>query len=171
MRTLLFTYILLLLLAAVTAAQNKSIYTSTKTSSCRTILSTSEGAGSYIGECMGIGGYKVRLIEGDIRQTLDIITPGKRKFELNFWHIFSSFSSVGDKIEWRMKGKQPVALIARYNVADPENSQKSTSYLLVSRIGINGACVTDVIEPGPDQNEKARKLADQAADKPCKIAK
>ena len=171
MKDVILSISVVLMSAGALAAQNTSIYTSTRSSACRTIRSSSEGTGSYVGECRGAAGYKVRLIEGDIRQTLDIITPGKKKFELNFWNIFSSFSSIGDKIEWRMKGKTPVALIARYNVADPEIPEKNTSYPLVSCLGANGACVTDVIAPGPRQIEKARELADKAASKPCKISK
>jgi hypothetical protein len=163
--------IMLTTFSAVAEAQNKSAYTSTNAKTCRTIESTSEGTGSYIGECRGIGGYRIRLIEGDIRQTIDVITPAKKRFELNFWNLYSSFSSVGDKIEWRLMSGRPVAMIARYNVADPENSEKNTSYLLVSRIGQTGSCVTDVVAPGPDQNAKARMLADQASNKPCKISK
>src|SRR5438552_15551466 len=40
------------------AAQNRGVYTSTKTSACRTISSNSNEAGSYEGECTGVGGYK-----------------------------------------------------------------------------------------------------------------
>ena len=150
-------------------AQNKSIYTSTKTSACRTISSDASGAGSYEGECTGTGGYKIRLLEGDIRQTLDIITPGKKKFELNFWGFYSGFSSIGEKIEWRTKAGIPVALIARYNVANAEDStKKGTSYLMISKISKTESCVVDVIMPGPKQNEDARVSADAASTKPCK---
>src|SRR5215204_4730031 len=93
----------LLLLAIPAVAQNKSVYTSTRTSACRTIESNPDEGGSYEGECAGVGGYKVRLLEGDIRQTLNIITPAKKKFELNFWGFYSGFSSIGEKIEWRTK--------------------------------------------------------------------
>lgn len=154
--------------AAASYAQNKSVYTSTKTSACRTIVSSDEGTGSYEGECRGVGGYKVRLIEGDIRQTLNIVTPVRTKHELNFWGFYPSFSAIGERIEWRTKAGVPVALIARYSVADPENSTKSTSYLMVSKIGRSESCVTDVVGPGPKQNEEARKLADAAPEKPCK---
>ncbi|CAN5384815.1 hypothetical protein BH10ACI2_BH10ACI2_19570 [soil metagenome] len=149
-------------------AQNKSVYTSTRTASCRTISSNPNEAGSYEGECAGVGGYKVRLLEGDIRQTINMITPAKKKFELNFWGFFGGFSSIGEKIEWRTKGGVPVALIARFNVANNEDSSKSISYLMISKIGKTGACVTDVVPPQTSQNEKARELADAAATKPCK---
>ena len=165
------TISILLLTLATTAsviAQNKSIYTSTRTASCRTISSNPNEAGSYEGECLGVGGYKVRLLEGDIRQTINIIAPSKKKFELNFWGFYGGFSSIGEKIEWRTRGGVPVAVIARFTVANNEDSSKSRSYLMVSKIGKAMSCVTDIVEPGSGQNEKARTLADVAADKPCK---
>lgn len=160
---------LLVLLFAVSAeAQVTSIYTSTKTNACRTIESSTENAGSYVGECKGPAGYKVQLLEGDIRQTLNVIAPNRKKFELDFWGIYSGFSYIGDKIEWRMKSGAPIALIARYYVADPEDSRKSTAYLMVSKIGTTVACVTDVVKPGPGQNEEARKLAESASTRACR---
>ncbi|MEQ1922798.1 MAG: hypothetical protein ABL952_09855 [Pyrinomonadaceae bacterium] len=145
-----------------------SVYTSTKTGACRTISSNPNEAGSYEGECPGVGGYKVRLIEGDIRQTINIIAPNKKKFELNFWSFYSGFSAIGEKIEWRTKKGVPVGLIARYNVAGSDDEQKSTSYLMISKISRTESCVVDVIMPGPKQNEEARISADAAATKPCK---
>lgn len=149
-------------------AQNKSVYTSTKTGNCRTISSNPNEGGSYEGECAGVGGYKVRVIEGDIRQTINIITPAKKKFELDFWSFYGGFSIIREKIEWRTKGGVPVALIARFIVADSENPNKSISYLMVSKIGKTMSCVTDVVLPGAKQNETARELADAASSKPCK---
>ena len=160
---------MLTVLFAVSAfAQNKSVYTSTKTNACRTISQSDKDAGSYEGECTGVGGYKVRVLEGDIRQTINIITPAKKKFELNFWGYYGGFSSIGEKIEWRTKGGVPVALIARFNVAGAEDSSKSTSYLMISKIGKTSSCVVDVILPSPKQNEEARISADAASTKPCK---
>ena len=156
-----------LLLAGMTVAQNKSIYTSTKTKDCKTIESNPNEGGSYEGECKGVGGYKVRLLEGDIRQSLNIMTPARKRFELKFWAFYGGFSTVSEKIEWRTKRGVPVALIARYNVADAEDSKKNTSYLMVSKIGKTMSCVTDVVEPSPKQNEEARALADTASKKLC----
>ncbi len=160
--------ILVLSLCTTLIAQNKSVYTSTKTSADRTISSDADEGGSYEGECNGVGGYKVRLLEGDIRQTINIITPAKKKFELNFWGFYGGFSYVGEKIEWRIKGKVPVAMIVRFNVAGSVDTQKSISYLMVSKIGTKESCVTDVILPGADQNAAARIAADAAPTKPCK---
>lgn len=159
-----------LLLTTTLVAQNKSVYTSTKANACRTIESTDEGAGSYVGECAGTGGYKVQLVEGDIRQTLNVITPRRKKFELNFWNYFGAFSSIGEKIEWRTKGRVPVGLIARFNVADPEGTGKGVSYLMVSKIGPTLSCVTDIVKPSPTQNAEARRLADTASSRECLAA-
>ena len=168
MKVIILLTIFMFASAGVAAAQNKSVYTSAKTGACRTIASNPNEAGSYEGECPGVGGYKIRLLEGDIRQTINIITPGKKKFELNFWGFYGGFSTVGEKIEWRTKAGVPVALIARFNVADIEDSSKSTSYLMVSKIGRTSSCVTDIVLPMKSQNEEARRLADLASTKPCK---
>lgn len=152
--------------AAAAAQGNASIYTSMR--NCRTISSSAKEGGSYEGECPGVGGYKVRLLEGDIRQTLTVVTPSKKQHELNFWQFYGGFSYVGEKIEWRLKKGVPVALIARYNVADPEDYKRSTSYLMISKISNKGSCVTDVVLPQAKQNELARELADAAVRKPCK---
>ncbi len=168
MSVFLWACVVVSLSAILAQGQTTTIYTSTKTSACRTIESSVEGTGSYVGECKGPAGYKVQLVEGDIRQTLNVITPARKKFELNFWGFYSSFSSIGEKIEWRMKSGVPVALIARYNVSNPEDSQKSVSYLMVAKIGKNENCVTDVIKPSSKQNEQAREAADRAATAPCR---
>ncbi|MFM9905051.1 MAG: hypothetical protein ACKVQJ_10830 [Pyrinomonadaceae bacterium] len=168
MKLTLSIAIVLFTFTASAFAQNKSVYTSTKTGACRTISSNPDEAGSYEGECMGVGGYKVRVLEGDIRQTINIITPAKKKFELNFWGFYGGFSYIGEKIEWRTKAGVPVALIARFNVAGSDDTQKSTSYLMISKIGKSSSCVTDVVLPQANQNEKARELADAASQQPCK---
>lgn len=149
-------------------AQIKSVYTTTKNELCKNLSSKVDEGGSYEGECPGAGGYKVRLLEGDLRQTINIISPTKKKSELNFWSFYSGFSSIGEKIEWRVKGKVPVAMIARFIVADNEDSTKNISYLMISKIGKTESCVVDVILPGAKQNEDARISADAAASKPCK---
>lgn len=170
MSRVLFSTLAILLLSSAAAAQNQSVYTSTKNNACRTIRSDSRFTGSYEGECPGVGGYKLRLLEGDIRQTLNVITPAKKKFELNFWRFYGGFSSIEEKVEWRTKKGVPVALIARFIVTDAEDSSKNISYLMVSKIGKNESCVTDVVLPQARQNEIARELADAAAGKPCKAA-
>lgn len=159
---------LILAFSVFASAQNKSIYTSLDTKDCKTIEQTDEGAGWYRGECKGVGGYKLEVTEGDIRQSVNVVEPGGKVFELNFAQVSSAFSTIGAKAEWRMKGKVPVALIVRFNASDPADSTKSTSYLVVSKISKTESCITDVVKPGKTQNATAQKLADAAPAKPCK---
>ena len=169
MKKLLIISSLMLAFSVSAAAQNKSIYTSLDTKSCKTIEQSDEGTGWYRGECKGAGGYKLEVTEGDIRQSINVVAPGGKIFELGFGQVSSAFSTVGAKAEWRMKGKVPLALIVRFNASNPEDSTKSTSYLVVSKISKTESCITDVVNPGKTQNASAQRLADAAAKKPCKV--
>ncbi|MGB7203739.1 MAG: hypothetical protein WBD16_15950 [Pyrinomonadaceae bacterium] len=160
---------MLLTLAVFSSAQNKSIYTSTTEKACKAQRVSDDEGGDYVGICPGVGGYKLKLIEGDLRQTLFVITPRKKEHPLRFNEFYYSFSAIGEKVEWRLKRGVPVALIARYNVSDVENSEKRTSYLMVVKITKSFSCVTDVVPPEEKQNERARKLADAASTKACKV--
>ena len=151
----------------------ESIYTDLAAEKCKTIESDETGAGWYRGECKGVGGFKLEVLEGDIRQSINVIFPNGKKSELEFWSIISgAFSYVGDKAEWRVikdgEKIKPFALIVRFNASEnPEKPEKPTSYLSVSKITNDAACITDIVNPSKDQNEKARQLADRSADKPC----
>lgn len=154
------------------AQSNRSVYTNLGEKSCKTIESDSSEGGSYVGLCGGVGGYKLQVEEGDLRQNIQVITPAGKKHSLDLWTVVgSSFSSLGDKAEWRVrtqKGKVvPVALIIRYNLSNPEDSTKITSYLAVTKITASKICVTDKIAPGANANVAARTAADNSADKPC----
>jgi hypothetical protein len=169
---------ILLLTTIVSAQSNTSIYTNLTGRQCKTLKSTSAEGGSYEGQCPGVAGYKLLVQEGDLRQNIIVVTPSGKKQSLELWNVVgSSFSSLGEKAEWRMKGAgakaSPVALIVRYNVANPEDStKKGTSWLAVVKISSDAAqtCVTESIAPGADQNVKARQAADTSASKPCKTS-
>ena len=150
-------------------AQIRSLYTSVGNKACKSLRTESDEGTEYEGECPGVGGYKLHLLEGDLRQSLDVITPAKKTHQLGFWYISAAFSYIGDRIEWRVNGKYPIALIARFNTSeDPERPEKRTSYLVVSKISKEQICVTDVIKPSRNQNAEARKAADSAASRPCR---
>lgn len=175
MRSIKFLFIasaILLCAANVPAQSNQSVYTNLSTKACRTLVSDSSGAGSYVGQCPGVAGYKLLLEEGDLRQNIKVVTPRGQKHSLDLWTVVgSSFSSVGAKAEWRMQRQGtklvPVALIVRYNLSDPEDSTKITSYLVVSKITAQTICVVRNVPPGANANEEARKAADNAAGQPC----
>ncbi len=151
------------------SAQNRSVYTSLSDAKCKTIESTDEEGGSYRGICPGVAGYKLELIEGDLRQSINVIDPNGEKHELNLWNVSGGFSSVGKNAEWRMNGKTPVAIILRFNVNEhPEAPSKTTSYLLVAKLNGIKTCITDALKPTRSQNAEARKAADTSAGKPCR---
>src|SRR5688572_11146680 len=158
-------FCILVCAVCASAQSNRSVYTNVGEKSCRTIKSDASEAGSYVGLCRGVSGYKLQVEEGDLRQNIQVITPAGQKHSLDLWTVVgSSFSSLGDKAEWRVKtqkGKQvPVALVLRYNVANPEDSTKSTSYLAVAKITPTKICVTDKIAPQANAYASARTAAD-----------
>lgn len=180
MKTIGIALSLLALLGNVPTAQAAntidSVYTSLKTEDCKTLESHPDEAGWYKGRCKGTAGYQLDLTEGDLRQSLTVITPQNKEFPLELWaNVSGGFSALGEKAEWRVQKTanktQPIALIVRFNVSeDPEKPEKNTSYLVVSKITADKSCVTDVVKPSTTANETARKLADTAANKACKTA-
>lgn len=165
-------FCILVITAGGFAQTNRSIYTNLGERSCRTIKADSSEAGSYVGICGGVGGYKLQVEEGDLRQNIQVITPAGQKHSLDLWTVVgSNFSSLGEKVEWRVRTQRgkvvPVALIVRYNLSSPEDSTKTTSYLAVAKITAAKICVTDKIAPGAGANVAARAAADKSADKPC----
>lgn len=168
------------LVAGVAAAQApkiESVYTDLSEKSCKTLESNPEEGGWYRGECPGVGGYRLQITEGDIRQSIDVIAPNKKKFELDLTgNVSGAFSYVGAKAEWRVVWKDkiitPAALIVRFDASEnPDDATKVTSYLVVAKITKSQICVTDVVKPSAKANEEARKLADSAQTKACKAVK
>lgn len=154
-------------------AQISSVYTDITEKNCKTIEAFSDEGGGYIGECPGVGGYKLEILEGDLRQSINVIAPSGKKSELNLWsNVSTAFSTLGEKAEWRVTGKgktaRPLALIVRFNAAqNPEKPEKKTSYLVVAKITGETACLTDIVDPSKNANVEARRLADASAVKPC----
>lgn len=157
--------------AAAANSRNKSVYTDLDDTKCKTLEFNPDEGGSYKGECKGTAGYKLHVMEGDLRQSVNVVAPNKAVHELKLWEHFSAFSSLGPRAEWRLNGKKPVALIVRLNVSEnPEDASKTTSYLIVAKITPDFACVTDVIKPSKTQNADARVAADTSANIACKVA-
>ena len=170
-------FLITVAVATAPAQSNTSAYSSLASKQCKRLQQTSSGAGSYEGLCPGVAGYKLLVQEGDLRQNIVVVTPSGKKQSLELWSVVgSSFSSLGNKAEWRLRGSgpkaAPVALIIRYHVSNPEDSTKRTSWLAVARITKDAAqiCVTDTIPPGANQNAKAREAADTSASKQCKTS-
>src|SRR5215210_7457286 len=146
--------------STVALAQSKSIYTSLAADKCQTIAVNNGMPGNASTRCDGVGGYKLEVYLDDERNSIGVVLPSKTTVGLDFWNYFGNFSALGEKAEWRMKGKNPIALIVRLNVSDQGDGKPPTSYLIVSKISPTKPCVTDIVKPGKNQNAKARSLAD-----------
>jgi len=157
-----------LVFSAVAVAQNKSIYTSLAAKKCKTLDVNKGMAGNYSTRCAGAGGYQLDVYLDDERNSVGVVFPSKRVVPLDLWNHFGGFSELGETAEWRMKGRQPVALIVRLKVSDRGEGKPPTSYLIVSKIDYVDACVTDIVKPGKSQNATAQRLADSATTRPCK---
>ena len=163
---LAFSFVVVCSLTAF--AQNRSIYTGLAVEKCKTIDVDKGMAGNYSGRYKGVGGYGLEVYLDDERNSVGVVLPSKKTVGLDLWNHFVNFSALGEKAEWRMKGKKPVALIVRLNVSDQGEGKPQTSYLIVSKISQTNACVTDIVKPGKNQNTQAQLLADAASTKPCK---
>jgi hypothetical protein len=167
MKSLFLSAAILLLFSAAAFAQTSSIYTSLKEKDCKVSKESVEDG--YIDICPGVAGYVLELLEGDSRQSINVMASDKKKYELSLWSSVSTgFSSIGEKAEWRMKGKTPIALILRFNASeDPEDPLKTTSYLVITKISKSEVCIVDIVKPSKNQNSEARVLADASAKRLC----
>ncbi len=149
-------------------SQYESSYTSINEADCRLLEYIEEGESSVF-LCPPFNDIKVQLLEGDLRQSINLIRNGK-EYPLNLWS--TGFSELGKLIEWRYKKKtphEPVGLIVRLNISQGEDAQKNLSYLMVSKITSSKICLIGKIapKPGENQNMKARDLLDSSQSKLC----
>lgn len=176
-QTLLNAAILFVLLFATAesiSAQAKleSVYSDLSESKCRTIEVDKE-TGSSTQRCPGIAGYKLLVLDDDARQSVTVVSPDGKNHPLDFWEVVThSFSSIGNKAEWRVarrRGKvSPVALIVRVNASENSaNPSRLTSYLAVAKVTPDKICVTQIIPPGARANDNARQAADSAQTATC----
>ncbi|MFT4027309.1 MAG: hypothetical protein QM676_10975 [Novosphingobium sp.] len=163
----------LLCLPLATAATVPRSFQYTRTDRCRTLETNADEGGWSVQLCPGLAGYRLKVTEGDLRQNVVVLLPGRnggnggeRSLALAETTGSGGFSSVGPTVEWRGTGQgrgfRPDALILRYSVVeDPERPERPTSYLLAVSLAGRRPCVTAKIAPGLGQNERARAAADR----------
>jgi hypothetical protein len=158
--------------AGAAAQSPQSVYTDISAKACKTIRVDKE-SGASVQRCTGVGGYNLLVADDDSRMSITVVAPDGKKADLNYWSVITTaFSSLGSRAEWRVVKKNgkpvPLALIVRVNATeDPDNPNKVTPYLAVSKITSQAICVTDKINPGATQNVDARRAADSAASRAC----
>lgn len=115
-------------------------------------------------ECRGYGKHVVSFSEGDLRSFVSFGTESGDHCSAR--QTFGGFNSVGNKIEWRLRNGRPFATILRWTVSyDPENSEKTKTWLVVTKLEAGESCHMGYVEGAyPAANAAARKLADGFAD-------
>lgn len=157
--------------AAVAAPEERFRYT--RLTGCTLTRSAPDEAGFFEHECPGEGGYRLRHVEADLREDLVVLAAGGAEHDLGLTMLArGAFNSLGETVEWRgdapAGGFAPAALIVRQTVMeDPDPNVPEVSYLVVARLTPR-PCVVGRVPPGPEQNQRARALAD--ADRPCASA-
>ena len=148
------------LTAAPAAAQPpRSRYTILDFNRCRTIEVVAEGD-SVRRRCPGLAGIPLFVNEGDGRSEIDAgIDDGQ-------WQSLPAFNTIGERVEWRLAGGRPFAIIYRLRVA-PGPEHAGGSALIVEAIGHDArapGCRLGVVDGAlPDANARARELADRSA--------
>ncbi|NKB89024.1 MAG: hypothetical protein GKS06_12485 [Acidobacteria bacterium] len=138
------------------------------------MIAFSEEEASSTSACAGAGGYRLLVHDGDARQSITIVRPDGTEWPLDYWStVTQGFSAVGWEAEWRVSGRGgdavPTALIVPVNASEWSDDQDEVpvSYLAIAKITADTACVTDVLTPALHQSDRARRLADSAAQRQC----
>ena len=145
-----------------------SSYTSIAEKDCITLDSDDIGS---IQECESFGDIRVKVLEGDMRQSITLIRQNV-EYNLDFQSTTSTdFSTLGSKIEWRHEKGKPKNLkgiIVRFEVYDDlDDLDKVHTYLVVSKITPHAICIVGKIPPQSNQNELARAMLDSNEELPC----
>ena len=148
---------LLALTAAAAPAQTmRSRYTSLDLRRCRTLERIPEGDSLRL-LCPGLAGIPLFVNQGDGRAEIDAGYDDGR------WESLPGFNSLGDRVEWRLSGGRPFAIIYRLRLAATENAPAGSA-LIVEAIGHGPrtpGCRLGLVDGAlPDANARARALAD-----------
>lgn len=150
-------------LLSIPAHAASSMYTDLYGKSCK-IIELDKGSGASTRRCAGVGGYSLLVHEANAQTSVDIVTPGRAVYPLEYWEVVTpGLSRVGRKAEWRIEQRDgrmvPTALLVRLDTANPLTSGPrlaAGSVITAARIEADGACVVY-------QGNAAPKTADAAA--------
>jgi hypothetical protein len=144
--------------APVAAQTITSRYTMLDLRRCRTLEIVPEGE-SIRRRCPGLAGINLFVNEGDGRSEIDA------GFDDGEWESLPAFNTIGDRIEWRLAGGRPFAIIYRLRTAASEGAPAGSALIVeaIGRRGAPGCRITVVDGARPDANARARALADRQA--------
>jgi hypothetical protein len=156
--TQIFSLSLLALAGPATAALPAgSVYTPLNLDTCRVIARAAEGD-STSWRCPGRAGIALFVSANDDRFDLDAGVDN------GVWESLGGFNRLGPRVEWRLRGRTPVALIYRYFLTGADGP--GGSVLAVESIGRPGrpGCLIALIGGAvPGANALARARADSSA--------
>ena len=151
----------------------ESLYSPLTGPQCKSVMQNHE-TGAAKDECVGVGGFRLFVLNDDSRASVTVVTPEGKEFPLAYWDVVThAFSNLGAKAEWRVVHNgskvQPKALIVRVEYSDQSNvaAPKKKSVLSVAKISPDVICVVKVVSGGADANVRARAFADKAETKAC----
>ena len=129
---------------------------------CRVTRLYTQDVGYRETRCPAVGGFALQTSESDGRDDLTVLSANGRKQALNLTGTAGSgFGTLGTTAEWRMRGGRPHAVIVRFSLSEnPDRAEVRTSYLVVASLSRTRSCVIGKVAPGPDQNLRARRIAD-----------
>ena len=151
-----------------TTSVNISSYSSIEQKDCITLDSDNIGS---VQECESFEDIGVKVVVGDSRESI-ILTRNEREYDLELLSTFKNiFSSFGSKLEWRhvlTDSKNIKGVIIPLNMSDdPENLDRTTSFLVVTKIIKDKICVVAKIAPQKEQDEIAREILDTDENLSC----
>jgi hypothetical protein len=143
-------------LAPATAAANDSVYTDLDLDRCRLVEFIEEGE-SARWECPGHASIPLLVGSGDGRFDVDAGVENEE------WETLPPFNNPGPRVEWRMDGRVPIAIIFRLISAVPEHPQAALFVETIGRADAPGCTVAVIDARRPDANVRARDIADRRA--------
>ena len=150
-------------LLSIPAQAATSLYSDLYGKSCR-IVERDKGSGASTRRCAGVGGFSLLVHEANAQTSVDIVTPGRAVFPLEYWEVVTpGLAHVGRKAEWRVELRNgrlvPTGLLVRLDTSNPATRGPRLApgaIITATRIESDGACVVY-------QGNAAPKSADASA--------
>jgi hypothetical protein len=121
--------------------------------------------------CRGKAGLVIFVSVDDLRETVSIgrnRAEATREPAAQAW--FGPFSSAAPRVEWRMAGSLPFAIIQRWQIADQSDQDQTgrprdKALLIVTRLAPGSVCHVAYVDASanPNADELARQAADESA--------
>ena len=150
-------------LLSIPAQAATSMYSDLYGKSCK-LIDVDKGSGANTRRCSGVGGYSLLVHEANAQTSVDIVTPGRAVYPLEYWEVVTpGLARVGRKAEWRVERRGgrlvATALLVRLDTGNTVTTGPRVapgSVITAARIAADGACVVY-------QGDAAPKTADAAA--------